>query len=168
MRWDLWRETDPWREVDRGSEFTGDSTLDKFERLAGSLAGSGGHVEYRLNFGRDDLRKPIVDVWVKAELPLLCQRSLNKYTQIIERNARLGLIESDSLADRLPDDQEPLLVTDEEFRLGDIIEDELILAVPLVPIDQNSQQPSYENPVLDMEDEEEEKENPFAVLNKLK
>ena len=78
---------------------------------------------------------------------------------------QLGLITSEAQENALPEQMEPLLVPESgEMPAIDLVEDELILAVPVVPINPDSELPSQEW----HEEPEEEKQNPFGVLAQLK
>ena len=67
----------------------------------------------------------------------------------------------------LPDEYEPLQVEHEPTHFGDIIEDELILALPIAPMHDKSDCAAWEPPEVPVE-AEEAKQNPFSVLAKLK
>ena len=69
---------------------------------------------------------------VKKAIPLTA-----KLSPIAE--VRLGIISDQSLAETLPDMYEPLVTGPEPVFLRDVIEDELILALPLVPKHPNEQ-----------------------------
>jgi len=167
MKLDLWREIDPWRELERGMEYSGDVQLAKFDRLASLLAEDEGQVNYLIQFGRDEVRRPFIDLKVDAIYSLTCQRSLEVFSYPVEISTRLGVVESEGMVDSLPEDWEPVVVADGYFRLSDIIEEELILAVPLVAVNQDASQVAYSNPEMP-EQAKEDKVNPFAVLKNLK
>ena len=86
-------------------------------------------------------------------------------------DTRLGLIKLERDEAGLPPDCEPLLVA-EDGRLNpaSVIEDELLLALPLVPVNPDSSLPDEvtgSNLTADAAGEERP-ENPFAVLRELK
>ena len=93
------------------------------------------------------------------------QRTLERYLHRVRLVQQLGLITSEAQEAALPEQMEPLLVPESgEMPAIDLVEDELILAVPVVPINPDSELPSQEW----HEEEEEEKQNPFGVLSQLK
>ncbi len=67
----------------------------------------------------------------------------------------------------MPGDYEPLLTTDGALHLADVVEDELILALPAVPVKPGAE---YQEPVFAgaVRDDAKESKNPFAVLQNLK
>ena len=74
---------------------------------------------------------------------------------------RLGLIADESGEAALPPGYEPLLVPDGQVGIADVIEDELILALPVVPV-----KPGEPLEWKDHSDEESEEKpaSPFAAL----
>ena len=136
-------------------------------RLRDSLAAADGVVTFDLEFGKDDLGVPLLRVRADATLPLLCQRTLDVFGLPVHVDSRLGLITQESEEAGLPGGYEPLLANEGELRLADVIEDELILAVPVVPVKPGSTPES--RTWGDSEAEEEPaKPNPFAVLKNMK
>jgi len=104
---------------------------------------------------------------VKAELSLICQRSVVAFEHPVDQQQRLGLIDHDEDEAALPKGYEPYVLPADPVRLIDLIEDELILAIPLVPVAPGSRLEQIEN--LDNGDENSaEKPNPFGVLAVLK
>lgn len=138
--------------------------LAAFSRLRSSLTDTEGECRFSLEFGRDAMNQAFVEIRAEAELPLLCQRTLERYLQPVHVLQRLGLITSEAQEDALPEGMEPLLVADNaEVRPIDLVEDELILALPVVPINPESSLPDAVLPP-----DEEEKPNPFSALLALK
>jgi len=136
------------------------------QRLRGSLASPEGEARYALEFGRDSLGIAYLALRVEAALPLVCQRTLETFAYRVALDQRLGLIASESEEAALPEGYEPLLIPDGQLDLADVIEDELILALPVVPLKPGAPLEWKEGPA----DEEagEQRPNPFAVLGSLK
>lgn len=136
-------------------------------RLRDSLAAADGVVTFELEFGKDDLDVPLLWVRADATLPLLCQRTLEVFGLPVHIDTRLGLITQESDEAGLPGGYEPLLMSDSELRLADVIEDELILALPVVPMKPGSAPvvPEWHEPEPV---QEADKPNPFAVLKNIK
>jgi len=102
------------------------------------LAAAEGYAEVDLRFGPDDSGHLGIQGTVRAELRLVCQRCLGALSFRVESNVRLALISADgqmdSLTKRVNPGFEPLVVVDDEAMvLSDIIEDELLLTLPVVP-----------------------------------
>lgn len=146
--------------------FDGRLPLSGMPRLRPVLADADGDCRFEVEFGVDAMGMRYVDVRAEAELPLLCQRSLERFLHPVRINQRLGLITDESQEAALPEGVEPLLLdASGELNPAGLVEDELILAVPVVPIDPASAEIEAEWPE---EAEAEEKPNPFAALAALK
>lgn len=146
--------------------FEGRVPLSSLARLRESLVDAEGEVRFVLDFDRDALRVPYVEVRIDAGLPLLCQRTLQRFVQPIQVVQRLGLIREEADESGLPEGYEPLLVpADGMLHPLELVEDELILAVPLIPASPGSEALERDWPVPP---EEEARANPFAALGPLK
>lgn len=166
MSYDLPASVDVARMVQSRRSFAGHLPLARFKRLAGSLAGSEGEVLYQLDFDRDAFGISLLHLKVTTQLPLLCQRTLEVYLESVALDQQLGLIRDESEEAALLPEYEALLVAaDGQLDLADVIEDELILALPLVPT-----RPGAPLDHIEMADDEtsEPRENPFAALASLK
>lgn len=150
------------RMVQARRSFNGKLPLASLTRLRGSLAAEDGVADYALEFGRDELGVDYIALHVDAELALTCQRSLEVYRQPVHLDQRLGLIRDESEEAALPPGYEPLLIPDGEVHLADVIEDELILALPVVPLKPG--EPLEWNEAPDDESAEDEPPSPFSVL----
>ena len=85
----------------------------------------------------------------------------------LDLDFRLGLVASDEAANALPDRYEPLLVTAEPAHIADVIAEEVLLAIPIVP--RHSDRVDCQEFVKDYTPpESEQRKNPFAVLAGLK
>ncbi|MBD7921941.1 DUF177 domain-containing protein [Xanthomonas sp. CFBP 8703] len=158
---------DAWRMVAARRVFEDRLPLSAMTRLQGSLADTEGECRYTLEFGRDAvLQVSYVELTLETELPLICQRSLQRFLLPVSSVQRLGLIRSEAEEAALPPDYEALLVPDDGMlRPADLVEDELVLAVPLVPVAPGSEAVEQDWPATE---EEVSKANPFAALAALK
>ena len=147
--------------------FDGVLPLSSLSRLRGSLVDTEGEVRYSLEFGQDDVLKvPYVELNVDAGLPLECQRSLARFLLPVKVTQRLGLVRSEDEEAALPQDYEALLVPEDGMlKPADLIEDELVLAVPVVPMAPGTESVESEWTATR---EELDKVNPFAELARLK
>lgn len=162
---------DPLVFAERRTELKGKLKLNTLLRLSGSLLDDSGNVEVGLFFNKKG-RHAFIEGWAKATLLLQCQNCLDSVEMPIAVDIKLGLITTLEQADELPQGYEPLLVDDEKLLLKDIVEDELLLALPAFP---KHPQPCVQfetnlngSVSLAQEVEQSKSENPFAVLAKLK
>jgi uncharacterized protein len=156
-----------WRMVAARRSFEGTVPLSAFTRLQGLLADAEGEVRFALQFDSDPLHKqPYVELRAEAVLPLECQRSLQRFLLPILIEQRLGLIRDEADESALPPEYEALLVPEDGMmHLLDLVEDELVLAVPAVPVDPDSTDVQSDWPASE---QELAKANPFAGLAGLK
>ena len=148
--------------------FQGKLPLAAMSRLRDSLASREGEVAYAMEFGKDEIGVARLRVRADATLPLTCQRTLEVFGLPVHVDATLGLITREEEEAALPGNYEPLVTADGQIKLADVLEDELILALPVVPL-----KPGVENvPVrvwIDADESQEESQpNPFAALKKMK
>jgi len=126
---------DAWRMVTAQRVFEGWLEFSAMPRLAAALASSDGRCRYALEFGRDSLGHGFVELQVEAALPLICQRSLERFELPVRVQQRLGMITEEAQEAALPEGYEPILLDAEgNVRPLDLIEDELLLALPAVPV----------------------------------
>ena len=149
--------------------FEGALPIATLSRLCEVLADTGGDVQFELDFGRDSLGISYVDVRARASLTVVCQRTLEPFALPVTVDTRLGLIKLERDEAGLPPDCEPLLVAEDgRLRPADVIEDELLLALPLVPVNPDSRLPDEVTGHDPDPAGEGHSESPFAVLRELK
>lgn len=154
------------RQVQARRVFEGTLPLASMQRLRGSLAAGDGEARYAIEFGKDGLGVSFLALRVEAGLPLVCQRTLDSFVYQVSIDQRLGLITQESEEAALPEEYEPLLVPDGQLALADVVEDELILALPVVPLKPGAPLEWKDAPVD--EAAEQERPNPFSALGALK
>ena len=140
-------------------------------RLAEMLVDSEGVVDIELKFARDAQNLRILNGKLSGQVNLLCQRCLKSVKKTIDSEFHLGIVMNDEQAQNLPRTYEPLLVENEKLVLLEVIEEELILSLPMFAYHNDCEPDDYRN----AEEEEifesiveETKENPFDVLSELK
>jgi uncharacterized protein len=150
--------------ADAGRSFRGEVAVADLVRLGPMLSDRDGSLHVSLVFRRDERRIRVLEGNVDGEIHLVCQRCLKPLLWPLRLQFRLGIVSDEAGIDRLPDGYEPLLVQFEPLKTAEVVEDEILLAVPTVPMHQGAQRcdSGYRNrPVA-------ERDNPFAVLDKLK
>jgi uncharacterized protein len=158
------------KEVTRNGYFEGEIALSKLERLGELLhPGDGGHDDRKISvtfeFVRNEYDIPMIKGQLRTSLELECQRCLQSLDMPLELEFELMIDASDEL---LRDSSLDTIYSDDGFiDIFEVIEDELILAAPLVALHEDSScnehwQASASEP------EAAAKENPFAVLQQLK
>jgi uncharacterized protein len=151
--------------------FEGVLPVAELPRLAAALAKDSGEVAYNLDFEQGQLGDPELHVRLAARLTLECQRTLQPFEWPVEVDTRLGLLASEEDAVALPELCEPLLLEHGTLQPRKVIEDELLLALPLVPVKPGSEiLPGAWNAPGQVPQDAEQGEavkHPFADLRKL-
>lgn len=138
---------DPWKAADGRRVFQGTMPLSRMKRLQPLLAENAPDVPgdeseakpgpdvaaFSARFGHDEQGVVTVNIEVDARLPLLCQRGLEPYLQRVQRRSLLAVIEDMAEQDLLPENYEPVWVENGRVALLDLVEDELLLGIPEVP-----------------------------------
>ncbi len=159
---------DPLLFAERRSVLAGAIKLAAFERLSDLVLVADGDVEIEVRFAKEGNRA-VVFGSIKASLELECQSCLQALPWPIDLSFKLGIVSSMQDADQLEIDCEPLLFEGEKISLNNLIEDEILLALPDYPkhdYDCISQRSSRDDD-FDAQGQAETN-NPFSVLAKLK
>jgi uncharacterized protein len=170
---------DPLRLAQQQRVLKGKISLSCMKRLVPFLARTEGTVEVDLNFGIDELGVHYIHGGFDTVLDLICQRCLEPMTIRLGGPVSLGVVRSEAEGERLPGHYEPLIVGSDAVLLPAIIEDEVMLALPIVPMHASAQCPGWESEAGESEagageppegedGQKSEKVSPFAVLNALK
>ncbi len=151
--------------ADVGRSFRGELPVSALTRLAGMLRDTQGELAVELRLGVDERRVRVLGGRIAGELRLTCQRCLDELRFPLDLEFRLGIVRDESEGDRLPEGYEPLLAGGDPMPLADIVEDEVILALPVIAMHggENGCEMKYRNTEAPVE-----RANPFAVLEKLK
>ena len=144
-----------------GAKQQGVWPLSDFPRLRDMLAADAGEVAYEISGVRDERGRPGLRLKVSGTLTLRCQRCLEPMAFEVQTDETLVLAATlaeihDEPADALGPDR---VVAGKEMALRELIEDELILAVPYAP--------RHEGCTAGRKDDREERTSPFAGLRGL-
>lgn len=152
-----------------GGQLQGRSALVKMARLADLLPAGlpvKGDVHADLQLQRDAEGQYWLQGRIQAQIGLCCERCQQPLEWPIDANLRVCLVASEALAGELADDVEYVIAGD-SLELHDLIEDEIILALPLVarhPQGTECGDRLHEGPLA----ESGERDGPFAILKTLK
>jgi uncharacterized protein len=162
-------QVDPFRFADNGTRLQGALPIKDMQRLGSSLSAHDGEALVQMEFGVDKQGIRFVRGQYTASLMLPCQRCLESFAYKIEGTFLSGIVHTEAEADQLPKNYDPLIAPEGLLILQDIIEDELIISLPIVPMhpmnDCNVKLPlaiGIDEPI------EADKENPFKVIEFLK
>lgn len=164
------------RFAEEAAEVSATEPLRMFARLAGETVGAGEPPEVHWH-ARGEMHNPQhvhPEIWLhlqaEATLPLVCQRCLTPVhlPVAVDRSFRFVADEATAAAED-DESEEDLLALSRSFDLLELVEDELLMELPVAPRHEACPEPvkmSAEDP--DFATAGAEKENPFAVLGRLK
>jgi uncharacterized protein len=111
--------------------------LAEFPRVQPRLGAAGGAIDGRVRFRRD-AGFAAAAVEVSGAVPLVCQRCLELMSWPIHGSAQVALIPLESQADAVPEHLEPIWAPGGRISLRDLLEEELLLCLPIVPLHPNA------------------------------
>jgi len=156
---------DPWRLAAGNQRLEGCIPVQRFTRVVSLLAGTEGNIALDLEFSRGPRRRPLIHGHIQAELLMQCQRCMEIFLQPLESDVNLLVVEPDDEVATLPENSDILLVEDKRCKLQDLVEDELLLAIPLIAMHAPEDcSRSLDYSVQEAREVESETDNPFAVL----
>jgi uncharacterized protein len=128
------RRVDPLRLAQRGERLEGTLPLADLARLREATSLAQGEVVVELNFGIDDQGVRYLKGTASTQVTLECQRCLQPMDYPLEVGLSLGLVDSLAAGEGLPEPYEPLLSDRRLIELSIVIEDELLLALPMIAL----------------------------------
>ncbi|MEY6431017.1 YceD family protein [Thioalkalicoccus limnaeus] len=153
------------RAVKSGLVLEGVLPLVDLPRLREALYGRvEGMLCYSIAFERDQAGRALIRGRLSTALRLECQRCLGPMAQPVDVELMVVLVTAESSLEALPEEYDPLVVEGGSVRLRDLIEDELLLAIPLVPRHPLGQCADPGLAEGDLSSRDGARPNPFAVL----
>lgn len=162
---------DPYKDAQRRMDYTGYFPSNLMSRL-GELAGKVlSDAQVTLSLFVDSQKLTVIKGTVQVEVELECQRCSNPYSQMLNCEFIFSPVKNLEQADFLPESYEPIELNEfGEINLVEMVEDEFILSLPLVPMhDSEHCEVSVAEQIFgELPEELATKPNPFAVLANLK
>jgi uncharacterized protein len=162
----------PWSkplEVDRladsGADLSCAVSLAELPGLRSLRAGVGGEVRAEARFSREQGTR-VAELTLTGRATLECQRCLQPLALPVRSVTRIALLSAEADAARVPADLEPVLAPGGRISLGELITEELLLALPIVPLHAESADGCAAGQSTD-EPAQEETHRPFARLGEL-
>ncbi|WP_077002567.1 DUF177 domain-containing protein [Variovorax sp. KK3] len=164
------------RLAEAGATVSGEEPLDAYARLSAELAApaDGERVRWEAaGVSRDDAAgEPIPWLHLRAsvKVPLICQRCLGPVGVPLEVDRWFRFVkDEDTAAAEDEESEEDVLVASRDFDLHALVEDELLMEIPVTPRHERCPEPvklSAADPEFDAA--EAARPNPFAALEKLR
>ena len=162
----------PWSKLDIDRLSEAEAKVDfvvmlaELPRLA-QLAGLAGEVHGRAHFRRT-AGIAVVELNFSGTAHLVCQRCLGTMEVGVEATTEVGLVATEAEVSRVPEELEPVLAPEGRISVGELVEEELLLTLPIVPLHAEGAvchvAPSAP---LAAEASEPETQKPFAQLGEL-
>ena len=158
---------EPLNLADKRGSLKGQLPISSLKRLSELLYSDEGFVTVSLFFNRQG-RLPIIAGTIEAELQLKCQNCLEALTWSVNHSVNLAIVSSIDQVNRLSEDFDPLLLEQESMLVKDLVEDEILLSLPVYPKHQHSCFVATDNNKTNLEEAKPASENPFSILATLK
>jgi uncharacterized protein len=147
-----------------------------YVRLVAELAGPAPDAVVRWNAsgeerpGADGKAVPWMHLEAEATVPLVCQRCLSPVDTELSVDRWFRFVADEATAEAEDEESdEDLLVVSRDFDLHTLIEDELLMDIPVMPVHEVCPVPvQLSSSDEDFQAAEEAKPNPFAVLEALR
>lgn len=154
----------------RGFGVSGVIPIPDLKRFRPLLAGDEGQISAVIGFSRDEDRRYLMHVRVEAQVLVTCQRCLESMAAQVASESLLAIVWTDEEAVQIPRHLDPLVVGEAPSRLWDVVEEELILALPAFTYhaaeECNVQRVDFSD-VESQGDVVEKRSNPFNILGQI-
>lgn len=118
-----------------GRVLEGTLAISRLERLHDLLTEVAGEVTFRLQGSVGRRGEPLLSLTVEGTLPLACQRCLEAVPFALDVASLLEVVPEgvDLSQDELEDDTRDFLPVARELEVAELVEDEILLALPVAP-----------------------------------
>ena len=160
---------DPRKLADRAATLEGELPFETLPRFSEQLADKAGSVRAKFAFEREERRVAVIRCELDADVRMVCQRCLELATLPVHVECAYQVVKEGASDSVVPKGYEAVEVGEELLDLLTLAEDELLLALPIVPLhdSQDCQQlAGFDKP--DPQQNEVSRSNPFDVLAQLK
>ena len=163
-------QVEPVKSALKRSDYEGVIATKDMARLMGSVVSSDEWVEVKVQFEKDAQGLTVFHGTLDTAVVLLCQRCNEAFDCPLHVDFCYSPVQGQQDAEALPEAYDPVEVGDHgEVNLLQLLEDELILSLPIVPLHAEEACAVTSDDMQFGEIEPEQKQpNPFAVLKELK
>lgn len=134
-------------------------------RVADLVASPEGELRYEVSAWLDPQRRKVVSCIIKGFAQLTCQVTMEAFRHDIDVSDRLVLVDDESGLPPIENEseEEDFVVADGPLDVREMLEDAVILALPMIP-----RKPGAAEPAQVPKEREPRKESPFAALKRPK
>jgi uncharacterized protein len=147
--------------------------LSELPRVSSELLTTDGEASGKVRFSRQ-LGQAVADLDVSAQPEVVCQRCMQPMRWPVRVNSRIALVSDYDAADRVPGGLEVFLVEADSVSVRDLVDEELMLALPHVARHEEGSECAGRKMQLPGQEAESEEEaaaadvqKPFAQLGEL-
>ena len=162
--------TDVDRLADRQTEVAFEIPVDQMPKVRERFASASGQVRGVARFRREAGFR-VADLEMSGSAQLVCQRCLEPMQVPVEASAHVALLVSEAEADRVPPEFETVHVPENRIRVRDLVEEELLLTLPISPLheeaDECGAQIEPQMPETQPDAPAPDTQRPFAQLGEL-
>lgn len=160
---------DPYKSAQRRLECEGYFEVSAMNRLLAATESCCQQVDASFSFDVDELGLVVISGEGSAAVKLACQRCNEAFDYELKVNFSFSPVKNAEAADELPSYYDAIEFDENgEVNLRDLVEDELILAIPLIPKHSLEDCSAPADSVWGELPDEHDKPNPFDVLKQLK
>lgn len=153
----------------RKGSITADLPLARLQRFTDQLSGKAGQVAVDLHFGEDEEGRRLLTGTLDTRVLVTCQRCLQDLQLDLHCQLSLLVFDTEDELLELPESQDAVTMPEDGLDVVALIEDELILSLPMVPVHEDLTCNQTLNALNQGRDPVvETRPNPFAVLAGLK
>jgi uncharacterized protein len=154
----------PERLAEKPLVFKGTVAVDALPRLRDVVANAPGELRYTVTARQDAQRRKVVSCIIEGFVFLTCQSSLEDFRHGVSVDDRLVLVDSEAELPPIEEesDAEDYMVADGPLAILDLVEDAVLLCLPMVPRKPGLEEPHGERPRGEAHD------SPFAALAALR
>jgi uncharacterized protein len=134
--------------------------------LPGLRAGVTGKVAGEVRFSRTE-GVAVAALTARGEATLECQRCMQPMSVPIETRVKVALVASEPDSARVPEELEPMLAAGGRISIGELITEELLLALPIVALHADGEPCAAAPDVPAAEERGPDTHKPFARLAEL-
>ncbi len=137
--------------------------ISDFPKISEIASNKKDNVKVDLSFYLKNNKTPCVDGIIQLDIVLTCQRCLDDLSIALKVDFNLAFIRHNQESEELDSHYEIYVTEKEELATHDLISDEILLSIPMVPMH------DYDciKEIIEQEIVEQKSENPFAILKKI-
>lgn len=156
---------DPLIFANRQRQLTGAIALNKLSRLNNILCNNDSDLSIDLSFSKNNQGLVVIGGMIQAQLNVECQRCLESMDLPLKLTINIAVVNSLAQADLLAGEYDPFISTEKKMSLTQLIEDEILLALPDFPRHQQACLSYFDNLT---KNQPAPSNHPFSILAQLK